>query len=160
HVPSLAKILNACVRNGASVSFILPHSLEESRAFWTETVRPPLMTGHRTVWVAKRGKTVAGTVQLDCGTPPNQPHRAEVSKLLVHPDFRRQGIARKLMNALEDGANEIGRSLLTLDTASQNAEALYLSLGYQRVGVIPGFAKDPVEDRYDATTVMFKPLRG
>lgn len=158
HIPALAEILNACVRSGASVSFVLPHSLEDSRAFWTGSVRPPLVAGRRAVWLARSGESAAGTVQLDYETPPNQPHRAEVSKLLVHPDFRRQGIARKLMTALEAGANDVGRSLLTLDTASEGAEELYRSLGFKRVGTIPGFAKDPIEDRFDSTTIMYKQL--
>lgn len=158
HIPALAEILNASVTNGASVSFVLPHSLDDSRSFWVNSVRPALHSGHRTVLIAKVGDDVAGTVQLDCDTPPNQPHRAEVSKLLVHPDFRRNGIARALMIELEIHAQDLGRSLITLDTASAGAEALYASLGYRRVGSIPGFAKDPIEDRRDATTIMFKQL--
>ena len=136
HLPGLAEVLSACVTAGASVSFVLPHTLDDSLAF---------------------GR-LAGTVQLDCDTPPNQPHRADVSKLLVHPGFRRRGLARELMIAIEEEAKARGRRLITLDTASNAAEALYLSLGYERAGVIPGYARDPIEDRYDPTTIMFKRL--
>jgi len=158
HLPDLAGLLNACVAAGASVSFVLPHSLDDSLAFWSNTVRPALIADGRVVLVAKAGGRLAGSVQLDYDTPPNQPHRAEVTKLLVHPDARRQGIARALMMALEEQAKQRHRTLLTLDTASDMAERLYLSLGYQRAGVIPSYAKDPIEDRYDATTIMFKTL--
>ena len=158
HLEGLGALLNACVHDGASVSFILPHSQSDSIAFWSGKVRPALLAGGRTVLVAIADGRVAGSVQLDCDTPPNQPHRAEVAKLLVHPDFRRRGIARALMVEIEKNARLEGRSLITLDTASDGAERLYLSLGYQRVGAIPGFAKDPLVDRYDATTIMFKTL--
>ncbi|WP_241114278.1 GNAT family N-acetyltransferase, partial [Achromobacter insuavis] len=98
--------------------------------------------------------------QLDCDTPPNQPHRAEIRKLLVHPDFRRRGIARELMQAAEAAAVTAGRSLITLDTRTgDNAEPLYTSLGYRTVGVIPGFARDARDpNRLDGTTIMYKPL--
>jgi len=88
---------------------------------------------------------------------PNQRHRAEVRKLLVHPDARRRGIARALMAAIERRARHLGRSLLTLDTRTgDGAERLYASLGYETAGVIPGFARDTTEDRLDATTIMYK----
>ncbi len=158
HIGALAEILNVCVADGASVSFVLPHTLDDSMAFWTDKVRPGVMSGDRVVLAARVGERVAGSVQLDCDTPPNQPHRAEVSKLLVHPDFRKHGIARALMIELEEHARRRGRSLITLDTASGKAERLYLSLGYQRVGAIPSFARDPIENRYDPTTIMYKLL--
>jgi hypothetical protein len=98
-------------------------------------------------------------VQLDYNTPPNQPHRAEVTKLMVHPEARRGGIARALMAALEHRATALGRSLITLDTRTGDmAEPLYTSLGYQTVGVIPGYCRDTIEDRYDPTTIMYKTL--
>jgi len=158
HLADLGALLNACVLEGASVNFVLPHSLDDSFAFWSDKVRPALLAGGRIVLVAKADGRVAGSVQLDCDTPPNQPHRAEVAKLLVHPGFRRRGIARALMVEIEKHARQQDRSLITLDTASDGAERLYLSLGYQRVGAIPGFAKDPLVDRFDATTIMFKTL--
>jgi len=100
-LPGLGDLLHACVQDGASVSFVLPFGPEAARAFWLDKVLPPLESGGLVLWVAMREGRVAGAVQLDCDTPPNQPHRAEIRKLLVHPDFRRRGIARELMQAAE-----------------------------------------------------------
>jgi ribosomal protein S18 acetylase RimI-like enzyme len=98
-------------------------------------------------------------VQLILATPPNQPHRAEVVKLLVHPDARRQGIARALMTAVEEIARSEGRTLLTLDTvAGSHAETLYRSLGYVVVGVIPGYARDPLTPQLRGATIMYKEI--
>jgi ribosomal protein S18 acetylase RimI-like enzyme len=108
--------------------------------------------------VARRDDEIVGTVQLDLATPPNQPHRGEIRKLLVHPSARRAGIARALMLAIEEHAREANRSLLTLDTASDGAERLYASLGYVRVGVIPGFSIRPDSREFEGTTVMYKQL--
>ena len=158
HLDALADILRACVHHGASVNFILPFGIPESRAFWLDRVRPALAAKTRTVFVAHTDGQIAGTVQLDYDTPPNQVHRADIAKLLVHPTFRRRGIARALMIAAEDEARRIDRSLLTLDTAGDEALALYLSQGYAIAGVIPGHARNPVEDRLDDTTYMYKML--
>lgn len=158
HLQDLASVLTACVHAGASVSFILPHTMNDSISFWSRRVRPAVHAQTRIVLVAKRAGRIAGTVQLDYDTPPNQAHRAEVSKLLVHPEFRRRGIARALMIEIEKHANRLGRSLLTLDTANNGAKALYLTLGYEAAGVIPAFARDPIEDRLDPTTYMYKML--
>ena len=108
--------------------------------------------------VARRDDQIVGTVQLDLATPPNQPHRGEIRKLLVHPCARRGGIARALMLAIEDQAREAKRTLLTLDTASDAAERLYASLGYTRVGVIPNFSIRADTREFEGTTVMYKEL--
>ena len=98
-------------------------------------------------------------MQLDLATPPNQPHRAEVTKLLVHPEARRQGIARQLMVALEETARSARRTLLTLDTwTGSHAEQLYRSLGYTVVGVIPRYARGSITKELDGTTIMYKEL--
>ncbi|UDG74712.1 GNAT family N-acetyltransferase [Achromobacter sp. 77] len=159
-VSDLATLLHACVKGGASVSFVLPYSHDDAQAFWRRKVLPAVESGAVKLWVARVDGRVAGSVQLDVDTPPNQPHRAEVRKLLVHPDFRRQGIARRLMGEVEDMARRLHRSLLTLDTRTgDSAEPLYASLGYQTVGVIPGFARDPLDpDKVDGTTIMYKQL--
>ncbi len=155
----LAALMRDCVEAGASINFILPFSREESLAFWRDKVLPPAREGLRTVLVAQEAGRIVGSVQLNCDTPPNQRHRADVTKLLVHPSCRRKGIARALMEALEREARIQGRPLLTLDTRSgDSAEPLYLSMGYEAVGVIPGFSRDTAEERLDATTIMFKRL--
>jgi len=156
-IGALGTLLRACVEDGASVSFILPFSDEESEAFWRKTILPAVRSGVLLLLVAQQDGRIVGAVQLDHDTPPNQPHRAEVRKLLVHPAHRRKGIARALMAELERRARGMGRSLLTLDTRTgDKAEPLYRSLGYQTVGVIPGYCRDTIVERLDPTTIMYK----
>ncbi len=155
----LARVLHACVHSGASVSFVLPFSEDDAKAFWRSKVLPAIQSGTCRVLVARSLGQIVGTVQLDLATPPNQPHRAEVRKLLVHPDARRRGIARALMLALEPEARGAHRDLLTLDTVTAGAaERLYLSLGYVKVGVIPRYAVRPDSPELDATTIFYKQL--
>ncbi|HTS47899.1 MAG TPA: GNAT family N-acetyltransferase [Bryobacteraceae bacterium] len=158
-IDMLGAVLHGCVHAGASVSFVLPFSHDDAKAFWRSKVLPAVQSGLCRVLVARGGGQILGTVQLDLATPPNQPHRAEVRKLLVHPDARRRGIARALMLALEHEAREAHRDLLTLDTVTGGfAEPLYLSLGYIKVGVIPHYAVRPDSPELDATTIMYKEL--
>lgn len=158
-VPDLGLLLHACVHAGASVNFVLPFSQQDGCAFWRAKALPAVQAGRRVLWIAEDAGRLAGTVQLDHDTPPNQPHRAEVTKLLVHPHFRRRGIARALMVELERHASRVGRTLITLDTRTGDAaERLYASLGYATVGVIPGYCRDPATNRLDSTTVMYKAL--
>jgi ribosomal protein S18 acetylase RimI-like enzyme len=155
---ALAEILHACVHAGASVNFVLPFPVEDARAFWRR-VLGMMDAGSRRLLVARRDGRIVGTVQLDIATPPNQPHRAEVTKLLVHPQARRLGIARALMLAVEVVARREGRSLLTLDTRTgDKAEPLYLDLGFTLVGVIPRYSIAPEGGRLDATSFMYKEL--
>jgi ribosomal protein S18 acetylase RimI-like enzyme len=155
----LAELLRAVVAAGASVSFVMPFSLEEARAFWTGKVEPGVRGGTRRVLVARQGERVVGTVQLDMGTPPNQQHRADVAKLLVHPDARRQGIARMLMERIEEIARAESRLLLTLDTVRGNsAEALYRSMDYQVAGIIPGYARSALTPELEDTVLFWKKL--
>jgi len=156
----LGDVLHACVHAGASVSFVLPFSRGDALAFWHDKVLPAVQVGSCYVLVARNAEQkIVGTVQLDLVTPPNQPHRAEVRKLLVHPKARRRGIARALMLALEEQAREARRSLITLDTVTGAfAEPLYLSIGYVQVGVIPRYARRPDSPELEATTVMYKEL--
>lgn len=159
-LPSFAALLHACVHAGANINFVLPFPIEEAEAFWRRTVVPALGEGRRVLWAARLEGRIAGAAQLHLEMPPNQGHRAEVSKLMVHPDFRRRGLGRALMAAVEARARAERRSLLTLDTRSgSEAEPLYTSLGYVTVGQIPGFCRDPILPRLDPTTVMYKELR-
>lgn len=158
-VTLLAEVLQAVVYGGAGVSFFVPFSLDEAREFWTANVLAGVRAGTRRVLVARQGERIVGTVQINLAVPPNQQHRADVAKLLVHPDARRQGIARSLMLAIEQVAREEGRKLLTLDTVSRSsAESLYLQLGYVAAGVIPRYARGSLAPDLEDTTVMYKEL--
>jgi ribosomal protein S18 acetylase RimI-like enzyme len=156
----LTGILHAAVNGGASVNFILPYTPDDARAFWLEKVRPALPNGGRILLVARCRERIVGTVQLILDLPPNQAHRAEVTKLLVHPDSRRCGIGERLMIELEAQARAHGRSLVTLDTTTGSAaERLYRRLGYRVTGCVPAFSLAPDGSGYDATTYMYKVLR-
>ena len=158
-LPELGALLQACVRDGASIGFILPFDVAASQAFWTDNVLPAVARGVRLLLVAEVDGRVAGAVQLDWDINPNQAHRAVVRKLLVAPAYRRLGLARQLMLALEEQARLLPRSLLTLDTRSgDHAEPLYLSLAYVVAGSIPAYALAPAGDRLDATTILYKQL--
>jgi GNAT superfamily N-acetyltransferase len=158
-IDMLGEVLHAVVHGGAGVSFFVPFSLDESRAFWRDKVLPGVRAGTRRVVVARLGGRIVGTVQLDFATPPNQRHRAEVTKMLVHPLARRRGIARAMMQAIEPIALSERRTLLTLDTVTGSAaEPLYQSLGYVTVGVIPRFARGSLSPELEAATIMYKEL--
>jgi GNAT superfamily N-acetyltransferase len=158
-VDMLAEVLHAVVHDGAGVSFVVPFSHGDGRRFWVDKVLPDVRAGTRRVIIARLGGRIVGTVQLDFAMPPNQQHRAEVAKLLVHPSARRRGIARALMLALEAVARSARRTLLTLDTwTGGNAEVLYASLGYVTVGVIPRFARGSTTPALEPTTIMYKEL--
>jgi GNAT superfamily N-acetyltransferase len=155
----LADVLHAAVHGGASVSFILPFSIEEAAAFWRDKVLPAVVGGTSRLLVARAGERIVGAVQLDLAMPPNQAHRADVKKLLVHPDARRQGVARALMAALEQTALSQKRTLLVLDTRTgDHAEPLYLSMGYVRIGVIPRYARGPLSPELEPTSLLYKEL--
>jgi GNAT superfamily N-acetyltransferase len=158
-IDMLSEVLHAVVHAGAGVSFIVPFSIDDARAFWRDKVLPGVRARTRRVVVARRAARIVGTVQLDLAVPPNQQHRADVAKLLVHPAARRRGVARGLMINLETIAQSEGRTLLTLDTVTGgNAEPLYRSLGYIAAGVIPGYARASLTPDLEATTIMYKEL--
>lgn len=152
----LSEILVACVDAGASVSFLPPMAMGEARAFWRK-VASDVAAGTRLLLAAWSGGALVGTVQVDCGTPPNQPHRAEIAKLLVDPAARRQGVGRALMRRAEQAARGVGRSLLTLDTrADDHAEPLYRALGWTEAGRIPGWALNQDRTTYCDTIFFWK----
>jgi GNAT superfamily N-acetyltransferase len=157
-IDGLADVLIDCVEGGASVSFMLPLPRERAVAFWRR-VGQGVAAGERALLVAEDARGVCGTVQLVLEQPENQPHRAELSKMLVHRRARRQGLGAALMRAAEDTARECGKTLLVLDTASAEAERLYERQGWVRVGVIPDFALLP-HGGLCGTTVYYRSLEG
>jgi ribosomal protein S18 acetylase RimI-like enzyme len=150
----LSELLIDCVEGGASISFMLPMTRAKADAFW-RGVADGVERGDRVLIVAVDDRIV-GAVQLVAGQPENQPHRADVSKLLVHRRARRRGIAQTLMAAVEAVAREEQKTVLVLDTATgSDAERLYARMGWERVGVIPDYAKMP-DGPLTPTTIFFK----
>lgn len=155
----LAQVLTACVEQGASVGFVQPFGMAQALSFW-QGIQPGVESGERTLLLARQAGRIVGTVQLLPAMMPNGPHRAEVAKLLVHPAARRQGVARALMQRLDEEALARGRRLLVLDTRSgDHAERLYQSLGYQLCGQIPRYVLSPDgRGAWEPTTVMYRQL--
>ena len=142
-IEALADVLIDCVAGGASVSFMHPLSQEKAVAFW-RGVAEGVEQGERVLLVAEDDIGIVGTVQLILAQPENQPHRADVSKMLVHRRARRKGLGAALMRAAEAEARECGKTLLMLDTTSgMDAERLSARLGWQRFGEVPGHALLP-----------------
>jgi GNAT superfamily N-acetyltransferase len=156
--PRLGELLIDSVEHGASVGFLVPLSANEADAYWRRIERK-VSDGVVILFVAGAdGEPIVGTVQLDIDTMPNQPHRATVSKLLVHSAARRQGLGEALMAALEREARERGRWLLTLDSATPEAERLYERMGWSASGAIPDYAMNP-DRSLTPTTFYWKDLR-
>ena len=141
-VPGFAAVLADCVAGGASVNFMAPFPLADAEAYWRNAAREAERDG-RVFFAARDADGVAGVVVLVPVRIPNQLHRAEITKLLVHRRARRGGVGEALMRAAEREARAMGRTLLTLDTASQDAERLYRRLGWEEAGRIPGYALLP-----------------
>lgn len=156
-VTDLSHVLMASVEAGASVSFMLPLSLEKAQAYW-QGVAAKVATGTQLLFIAEtdHGELV-GTVQIALDLPENQPHRADLCKMLVHPQARRQGIAAQLLQAAEQGAKQHGRSLLVLDTANEEAARVYERAAWQKVGTIPDYALWPAGGLC-ATTLYYKAI--
>jgi GNAT superfamily N-acetyltransferase len=139
-IEALADLLIDCVAGGASVSFMHPLAPAKAQAFW-RGVADGVAAGERALLVAEDEAGIIGTVQLVLGQPENQPHRADLSKMLVHRRARRRGLGEALMQAAEEMARDCGKSLLVLDTVTDSdAERLYVRLGWVRVGTIPEYA--------------------
>jgi len=141
-ITELADVLADCVEGGASVSFMLPFSHDDAAKFF-EQVIASIARDETVLVAAKLNGRIAGTVQLGIDMPPNQPHRADIKKLLVHRAARNHGLGAKLMERAEQEAKARGRTLLVLDTAGSEAERLYVRTGWQRVGVVPDYAMWP-----------------
>jgi L-amino acid N-acyltransferase YncA len=161
HVPDLAAVLADCVRNGASVSFMNPYGQADAEAFFAGVV-DQVARGQTVIVAAFLGERILGTAQLGLDMPPNQPHRAEVKKMLVHSDGRRQGIASSMLRRLEEEALARARTLLILDTASDEAKRVYERGGWSRFGFVPDFALLPDGGFCDTTYYLedLSPPRG
>jgi ribosomal protein S18 acetylase RimI-like enzyme len=157
NLEGLAAVLADCVAGGASVSYMAPFSHEEARAAF-EAWADDVDADARVILAALDGDEVVGTVQVVMATPPNQPHRADIAKLLVHRNARRRGIAEQLMAQAESEARKEGRTLLVLDAVTDgDAARLYDRLGWTTVGVIPNYALYP-DGRPCDTTVFYKAI--
>jgi len=157
HIDGLADVLIDCVQGGASVSFMHPLTRERALAFWRH-VASGVEAGQRALLIAEDAQGICGTVQLIFDLPENQPHRADVAKMLVHRRARRQGLGAALMRAAEATARDCGKTLLVLDAVTGgDAARLYERLGWVRVGDIPGFALMP-DGKPCSTTYFYRDL--
>jgi GNAT superfamily N-acetyltransferase len=156
-IQGLSDVLIDCVEGGASVSFMLPMTRAKADAFWRNAAAG-VARGERVVLSADDETGIVGTVQIILAQPENQPHRGDLAKMLVHRRARRRGIGAALLVAAERSALDAGKTLLVLDTASDDAERLYARQGWQRCGIIPNYALLP-DGRPCATTYFFKSLR-
>jgi GNAT superfamily N-acetyltransferase len=157
-VQGLSDVLIDCVEGGASVSFMLPMTRAKAETFWRNAATS-VARGERLVFAAEdEAGAIVGTAQIILAQPENQPHRGDLAKMLVHRRARRRGVGAALLAAAEDGARRSGKTLLVLDTASDDAERLYARQGWQRCGVIPDYALWP-EGGFCPTTIYFKFLR-
>jgi len=158
-IDELAGVLIDCVEGGASVSFMHPLTRDRAVAFWRR-VAQGVAAGERALLVAEDARGLCGTVQLVLDQPENQPHRADLSKMLVHRRTRRQGLGAALMRAAESTARECGKTLLVLDAVTGgDAARLYERLGWVRVGDIPGYALFP-QGGLCSTTVFYRNISG
>jgi GNAT superfamily N-acetyltransferase len=159
HVSQLADVLIDCVEGGASVSFMLPLTRERALAFWNK-VAAGAAADERVVLVAEDGHGICGTVQLILDLPENQPHRADVAKMLVHRRARRRGVGEALMRAADVEAKKRGRTMLVLDAVTGgDAARLYEKLGWIKVGDVPRFALMP-DGAECGTTFYYRDLAG
>lgn len=156
-IPALTEVLRDCIDDNASVGFMPPFANEQGEAFW-RNVAEAVGRGEVLLYGAFVDDHLVGTVQIGFALKPNQPHRGDLMKLLVHRTARGKGLSTALMQAAEAGAAQTGRSLLVLDTAKgQLAEAIYQKLGWQRSGEIPDYALYP-DGRFCDTVIFYKRL--
>jgi GNAT superfamily N-acetyltransferase len=153
----LCELLIDCVEGGASVNFMWPMTRAKAQTFW-QGVAESLARGERALVVAEDGRgEILGTAQAVWASPENQPHRADIAKMLVRRSARRHGVGALVLAEAERAAREAGRNLLVLDTASAEAERLYERGGWQRVGAVPRYALLP-DGPYCSTVIYFKDL--
>jgi len=156
-VASLAAVLIDCVDGGASVSFMAPLTRDRALAFWRR-VAEDVTSGRRALMIAEDAHGVCGTVQLILDLPENQPHRADLAKMLVHRRARRLGLGAALLRGAEQMARDCGRTLLVLDAVTDgDAARMYARHGWIRVGDVPNFALYP-DGRFCSTTYFYRDL--
>ena len=156
-IDELSAILIDAVAHGASVNFLAGLTEEEAGAFWRGQI-PGIADGSRILIVAEQDEMIIGTVVLTLAHQPNAPHRAEIGKMLVHSRLRRQGLGARLLNAAEDTAQKLGRTLLLLDTQTGSAgDLLYRRCGWVPLGIVPGHALMP-NGEPAPTTFFYKQL--
>ena len=156
-VQQLARVLIDCVEGGASVGFMHPLEPERATAFWRR-VADDVAAGQRALIVAEDSGGICGTVQLLLAQPDNQPHRADLAKMLVHRRARRRGLGAALVRAAETTARGCGKTVLVLDAVTGGEAArLYERLGWRRVGDIPRYALMP-DGTFCSTTVFYRNL--
>jgi GNAT superfamily N-acetyltransferase len=155
-IEGLAAVLADCVEGGASVGFMQPYPPDRAAAWW-RGLAADVAAGRRALLVAEDEQGIVGTVHLVLAQPDNQPHRADLCKMLVMRRARKQGVGAALMDAAEGEARAAGKTLLVLDTASAEAERLYARMGWTRLGVIPGYALLPEGGVCD-TTYFYREL--
>jgi GNAT superfamily N-acetyltransferase len=155
-VDGLCDVLIDCVEGGASVGFMQPMTRDKALRFWRK-VADSAAREERILFVAEEEGQIVGTVQVVFDLPENQPHRADVNKMIVRRSQRKKGVGEALMRAAEDAAKQAGRTLLVLDTASADAERLYERCGFHRVGAVPNFALLP-QGGYCDTVFFYKQL--
>jgi GNAT superfamily N-acetyltransferase len=157
YLGALADVLLDCVAGGASVSFMADLSKSAAESFFEKTLAG-VACGERILLAAFADSILVGTVQILTATPPNQPHRADIAKLLVRRSARGQGVAARLMDHAEEASRQIGKTLLVLDTVTGGiAEKLYLRLGWTKAGIIPNYALFP-DGSFCDTTIFWKDL--
>jgi len=156
-IQELSDVLIDCVEGGASVSFMLPIARATAVAFWRDVAAGALRRERILLVAEEASGRIIGCVQLIFAQAENQPHRADIAKMLVHRRARRQGVGAALLAAAERAALGAGKTLLVLDTASGDAERLYAKLGWQRCGIIPGYALLPGGGLCD-TTFFYRAL--
>lgn len=156
-IDGLCEVLIDCVEGGDSIGFMLPMTRAKAEQFWRSAIASA-QRGERVILVAEDGAGgIVGTVSVVWASMENQPHRADVAKMQVHRRARRRGLGRMLLEAAERVARDSGRTVLVLDTASADAERLYVRGGWQLCGVIPNYALMP-DGAYCKTTVLYKLL--
>jgi acetyltransferase len=158
-IDSLATLLCDAVNSGSAVSFLAPLSHEVAHSWWRKQIEA---ADPKSVFlVARDGKEIVGTVQLHASWAPNQPHRADIAKLIVHRRARGNGIGKQLMEAIEQEASQVGYTLLVLDTRRGcEADSLYRKLGWTEAGIIPNFAINADGSGLHDTVIFYKELSG